>query len=119
MESPSDRVACARTREQLMAACGSPAMAGFSGSLSRKTKCRAAIKLIDPVRLTGVVVVEFDLPSIESQPFHAKADVVWSDSFAMGLRFLHIEKHSGVALQTWLGSLEAQFRLHETAQRTC
>jgi hypothetical protein len=31
----------------------------------------------------------------------------------MGLRFLHIEKHSGVALQTWLSLLEAQCRFHE------
>jgi hypothetical protein len=91
----------------------------FAARMRNVSEGGLAIKLIDPVRLTGVVVVEFDLPSIESQPFHAKADVVWSDSFAMGLRFLHIEKHSGVALQTWLGSLEAQFRLHETAQRTC
>jgi hypothetical protein len=63
--------------------------------------------------------VEFDLPSIEPQAFHAKADVVWSDSFAMGLRFLYIEKHSGVALQAWLSSLEARVRFHELAQRPC
>lgn len=39
-----------------------------------------AIKLIDPLRLKGVVIVEFELPSVERQAFHAKADVVWSDS---------------------------------------
>jgi CheY-like chemotaxis protein len=90
----------------------------FAARMRNVSEGGLAIRQIDPVRLTGVVVVEFDLPSVESQPFHAKADLVWSDSFAMGLRFLHIEKHSGVALQTWLSSLEAQFRLHETAQRT-
>ena len=57
--------------------------------------------------------MEFELPSVEPQAFHAKADVVWSDSFVMGLRFLYIEKHSGVALQTWLNSLEAQFHFRE------
>jgi hypothetical protein len=66
-----------------------------------------------PVSLTGVVNVEFELPSVEPQAFYAKGDIVWSDSFMMGLRFLHIEKHSGVALQTWLGLLEAQSRFHE------
>jgi CheY-like chemotaxis protein len=71
-----------------------------------------AIKLIDPVKLTGVIVVEFDLPSVEPRPFHAKTDLVWSDSFAIGLRFLYIEKQSQVALQTWLSSLKAQFHFH-------
>jgi CheY-like chemotaxis protein len=78
-----------------------------------------AIKLFDPVRHKGVVIVEFELPSIEPQPFHAKAEVVWSDSFVVGLRFLYIEKDSGAALQMWLDSLEAQFRFRETARRTC
>lgn len=73
-----------------------------------------AIKLIDPLGLTGVVNVEFELPSVEPQTFYAKADVVWSDSFMMGLRFLYIEKNSTIALQTWLSSLEARFRFHET-----
>ena len=53
-----------------------------------------AIKLVDPVKLKGVVVVEFKLPSVESQTFSARADVVWSDSFVLGLRFLYVEKHS-------------------------
>ena len=44
---------------------------------------------------------------------------VWGGSFVVGLRFLYIEKDSGVALQTWLDSLEAQFRFRESAQRTC
>jgi CheY-like chemotaxis protein len=91
----------------------------FTARMQNVSEGGLAIKLIDPVRLEGVVVVEFDLPSVEPQAFHAKADVVWSDSFAMGLRFLYIEKHSGVALQTWLSSLADRLRFHETAQRTC
>jgi hypothetical protein len=78
-----------------------------------------AIKLVDPIRLEGVVIVEFQLPSVEPQTFHAKAEVVWSDSFVVGLRFLYIEKDSVVAFQTWLNSLEAQFRFRESAERTC
>jgi hypothetical protein len=77
-----------------------------------------AINLVDPVKLKGVVVVDFELPSIEPQTFHARADVVWSDSFVVGLRFLYMEKNSGVALQAWLNSLESQFRCHKSAEHT-
>ena len=44
--------------------------------------------------------MEFELPTVEPQAFNAKPDVVWSDSLVMGLRFVYIEKQSGVALQT-------------------
>jgi CheY-like chemotaxis protein len=90
----------------------------FTARMQNVSEGGLAIKLIDPVRLEGVVAVEFELPSVEARAFHAKAEVVWSDSFVMGLRFLYMQKHSGVALQTWLSSLEARFRFHETAQRT-
>jgi len=63
------------------------------------------------------VPVEFDIPSVEPQAFQAKADVVWSDSFEMGLRFLHIEKHSEVALKSWLSSLESQCQFRESAEQ--
>jgi CheY-like chemotaxis protein len=76
-----------------------------------------AIKLVDPVRVKGVVAVEFELPSVQPRTFRAKADVVWSDSFVMGLRFLYIDKENGGALQAWLNSLEAQTHFREWAQR--
>jgi CheY-like chemotaxis protein len=91
----------------------------FAARMKNVSEGGLAIKLIDPVRLKGVVMVEFELPSVEPQVCHAKADVVWSDSFAMGLRFLHIEKQSHVGLQTWLSTLESQFRFQEPGQRTC
>ena len=91
----------------------------FTASMKNVSEDGLAIKLVDPVRLEGVVIVEFELPSVEPQTFRAKAEVVWSGSFVVGLRFLYIEKDSGVALQTWLDSLEAQFRFRESAQRTC
>jgi CheY-like chemotaxis protein len=87
----------------------------FAGRMQNVSEGGLAINLIDPVRFKGVVTVEFELPSVEPQAFHAKADVVWSDSFVMGLRFLYVEKHSGVALQTWLSSLEDRFRFHGSA----
>lgn len=91
----------------------------FTGSLKNVSEGGLAIKLVNPVRLRGVVIVEFELPSIEPQTFHAKADVVWSDSLVVGLRFLYIEKDSAVSLQMWLDSLEARLRFSESAQRTC
>lgn len=90
----------------------------FTAKMKNVSEGGLAIKLGDAVRLKGVVIVEFELPSVDPQPFHAKAEVVWSDSFVMGLRLLYIEKNSGVALQAWLNSLEAQFHLRESTQHT-
>jgi len=89
----------------------------FNTRVKNVSECGLAVKLIDPFRLEGVVVVEFEVPSLDPRGFRAKADVVWSDSFAMGLRFLYIEKESGAALQSWLGSLESQYRFRAMAQR--
>jgi CheY-like chemotaxis protein len=83
----------------------------FSTTMKNVSEGGMSIKLVDPVHLKGVVPVDFDIPSVEPKAFHAKADIVWSDSFAMGLRFLHIEKDSQLALQSWLSSLEAQSQL--------
>lgn len=91
----------------------------FSARMKNVSEGGLAINLVNPLRLQGVVIVEFELPSVEPQAFQARADLVWSDSFVMGLRFLYIEKDSGVALQTWLSSLEAQLHFRESAQRTC
>ncbi|MGO9123524.1 MAG: PilZ domain-containing protein [Terriglobales bacterium] len=89
----------------------------FTARMKNISEGGLAIKLIDPVRLKGVVVVEFEIPSVEPQVCHAKGDVVWSDSFVMGLRFLYIEKDSVVALQAWLDSLEGQSRFREFARQ--
>jgi CheY-like chemotaxis protein len=90
----------------------------FSATMKNVSEGGMAIRLANPVKLKGVVMVEFDLPSVEPQPFHAKADVIWCDSFVAGLRFLYIDKESEVALQGWLESLESRFRFRELAQRT-
>src|SRR5580704_100237 len=94
-----------------------PLKQSFSAKMKNVSEGGLAIKLIDPVRLNGVVAVEFELPSVEPQVFHGKGDVVSNDSFEMGLRFLYIEKDSGVALQTWLNSLESQVRFREFARQ--
>jgi CheY-like chemotaxis protein len=75
-----------------------------------------AITGYGPMPLEGVAIVEFEIPSVEPQIFQAKADVVWSDSFATGLRFLYMEKQHGAALQGWLQSLEASSQLQKVAE---
>ena len=89
----------------------------FSTTMKNVSENGMAIKLVNPVHLKGVVPVDFDIPSIEPKAFHAKADIVWSDSFAMGLRFLHIEKDGKEALQSWLSSLEAQLQFRDSSAR--
>lgn len=88
----------------------------FRATMKNVSEGGMAITLIDPVHLNGVVPVDFDIPSVVPHAFHAKADIVWSDSFAMGLRFLHIEKGCGDALQSWLSSLEAQSQFRESTE---
>jgi CheY-like chemotaxis protein len=91
----------------------------IAGSIQNISEGGLAIKLIDPIKLKGVVIVEFDLPSVEPQLFHGKAEIVWSDSFTMGLRFLYIEKDGADYFHSWLNSLEAQLRFHDSLQRKC
>lgn len=65
----------------------------------------------------GVVTARFRLPSSKPQMFQAKADVVWNDAFAMGLRFLRIEPGCRPGFAAWLDSLEAQLQLRESIPR--
>lgn len=87
-----------------------------AGSIQNISEGGLAIKLASPIKMKGVTIVEFDLPSVEPQLFHGKAEIVWSDSFMMGLRFLYIEKEAAVCFHSWLSSLEARMRFHESAQ---
>lgn len=89
----------------------------FSTKMRNVSEGGLAAKRIETQTLDGVVFVEFNIPSILREPFHAKAELVWTDSFAMGLRFLYIEKESGIALQAWLSSLEAQSQFREMVLR--
>jgi len=89
----------------------------LSAKMKNVSEGGLAIRPVDPVKLQGVVIVEFEVPSLNPQVFHAKADVVWADSFVMGLRFLYVEKNSAAVLQSWLDSLESQLRFRESAQR--
>jgi CheY-like chemotaxis protein len=88
----------------------------FTARMKNVSEGGLAIKLVDAMRLEGVIPVEFDIPSIQPHVFQAKADIVWSDSFEMGLRFLYIDKDSAVALKSWLTLLEAQCQFRAAAR---
>jgi CheY-like chemotaxis protein len=90
----------------------------FNAKMKNVSESGLAITLVNPLRVDGVVTVEFELPSVVPRTFHAKADVVWSDSFVMGLRFLYIDKDCGAVLQAWLNSLEARTCFRESGRGT-
>jgi hypothetical protein len=72
----------------------------FTGRMKNVSEGGLAIKRVDPMHLKGVVPVEFDIPSVESQTFQGKAEVVWSDCHEnqSGLcRFLLERQGDGVA----------------------
>jgi hypothetical protein len=77
-----------------------------------------ALTYCGPAPVEGVVTVQFVLPSISRQNFQAKAEVVWKDAFAIGLRFLRIESDCRQSFEAWLDSLKAQLRFRELAQST-
>ncbi|HXW89911.1 MAG TPA: PilZ domain-containing protein [Terriglobales bacterium] len=85
----------------------------FSARMKNVSEGGLCIKLVSPRRFEGLVTVEFDVPGAAAEHFQAKADVVWSDSSVMGLCFLYTDKDSGIVLQTWLNSLEAQSQVHD------
>jgi CheY-like chemotaxis protein len=67
-----------------------------------------------PAAVEGTVSIQFGLPGTSAQMFRAKAEVVWSDAFAIGLRFLRIEPHCRLPFATWLEFLEAQLQFRES-----
>jgi ActR/RegA family two-component response regulator len=91
----------------------------FTARMKNVSEGGLAIKLVDPLQLKGVVTVEFELPGVAPQLFHAKADVAWSDAYVMALRFLYMEKDSEVAFHDWLNSLEARCQFRESTSRPC
>jgi hypothetical protein len=66
--------------------------------------------------MKGTVTIQFGLPDTTAQDFRAKAEVVWKDAFAVGLRFLRIEPDCRLSFEAWLESLEAQLQLREFTQ---
>ena len=82
----------------------------FTAKLLNVSESGVALTRFGTSAASGVVSVRFELPSAHSQTFQAKADVVWNDSFAMGLRFLRIDPGCRQGFTAWLDSLEAQLQ---------
>jgi len=86
----------------------------FAGKIINVSEDGLALTHLGPVAVEGVVTVQFGLPSTQPQTFQAKAEVVWNDASAMGLRFLRIEPGSRSCFEAWLDSLEAQLQFRES-----
>jgi CheY-like chemotaxis protein len=86
----------------------------FAGKIINVSEDGLALTRFGPAAVEGVVTVQFALPSAKPQPFQAKAEVVWNDASAMGLRFLRIEPGSRLTFTAWLDSLEAQLQFRES-----
>jgi DNA-binding response OmpR family regulator len=86
----------------------------FTAKLLNVSESGLALTRFGNSASSGVVTVRFELPSAHSQTFQAKADVVWNDSFAMGLRLLRIEPGCRQSFTAWLDSLEAQQQFRGT-----
>ena len=88
----------------------------FAGKIMNVSEGGLALTRFGPSQVEGVVTVRFELPSSNPQIFQAKAEVVWNDAFAMGLRFLRIERFCRPGFAAWLDSLEAQLHFRESTQ---
>jgi CheY-like chemotaxis protein len=86
----------------------------FAGKIMNVSEDGLALTRFGTAAVEGVVTVQFALPSAEPQPFQAKAEVVWNDASAMGLRFLRIEPGSRSRFGAWLDSLEARLQFRES-----
>jgi CheY-like chemotaxis protein len=87
----------------------------FFGKMMNVSEGGLALTRFGPASLEGVVTVRFALPSITPQIIQAKADVVWKDAFAMGLRFLQLDRGCRSLFDAWLNSLDAHTRFQESA----
>jgi CheY-like chemotaxis protein len=88
----------------------------FAGKIMNVSEDGLALTHFGPAAIEGIVTVRFGLPSADPRTFQAKAEVIWNDASAMGLRFLRIEPGSRSWFGAWLDSLEAQLQFRESAQ---
>src|SRR6202142_1064747 len=86
------------------------------GKIMNVSEGGLALTHFGPAAVEGTVTIQFALPGTTAQVFRAKAEVVWRDAFALGLRFLRIEPDCRLSFEAWLGSLEAQLQFRESAQ---
>ena len=75
-----------------------------------------AVTHFGPAAVEGTLTIQFGLPGTTAQVFRARAEVVWREAFAIGLRFLRIEPDCRLSFENWLESLEAQLQFRESTQ---
>lgn len=88
----------------------------LGGKIMNVSEGGLAVTHFGPAAVEGTLTIQFGLPGTRAQVFRAKAEVVWRDAFAMGLRFLRIEPHCRLFFESWLESLEAQLQFRESTQ---
>jgi PilZ domain len=86
------------------------------GKIRNVSEGGLAVIHFGPAAVEGTVTIQFDLPGTSAKLFRAKAEVVWRDASAIGLRFLRIDPNCRLPFEAWLESLEAQLQFRESAQ---
>jgi CheY-like chemotaxis protein len=86
------------------------------GKIRNVSEGGLALTHFGPAAVEGTVKLQFGLPGTTAQVFRAKAEVVWRDAFAIGLRFLRIEPDCRLSFEAWLESLEGQLQFRESTQ---
>lgn len=87
-----------------------------NGRLLNISESGLAFRYFGAASCEGTVTIQFELPGTTPQLFSAKAEVVWKDASATGLRFLRIEPGSQLSFEGWLKSLEARLQFRESYQ---
>jgi CheY-like chemotaxis protein len=85
----------------------------LAGKIMNVSEGGLALTHFGPAAVEGTVTVQFQLPGTSAHAFQAKAEVVWRDAFAIGMRFLRIEPDCRPSFGAWLDSLEAQRQFRE------
>jgi DNA-binding response OmpR family regulator len=75
-----------------------------------------AVTHVGPIPIEGTVTIQLELPGTTAQVFSAKAEVVWRDAHAIGLRFLRIKPDCQPSFETWLHFLESQSQFRQPVQ---
>jgi len=86
------------------------------GKIMNVSEGGLALTQFGPAVIEGTVAIQFNLPGTTARVFRAKAEVVWKDAFAIGLRFLRVEPQCRPSFEAWLESLEAQLQFREDFQ---
>ena len=88
----------------------------LAGKVINVSEGGLALAPFGPAPVQGVVTVQFELPSAQPQTFKAKAEVVWNDAHAVGLRFLRVAPECRSNFGAWLDSLEAQLQFRQSTR---